>query len=242
MVYSSKLLKCWSTSKSGTMCYVRLINNTDSTKSILIEKCGKVTNDYNLFVFPKLDHDGEIWYYPVFHKRFVEKNPTEIQLEYCRNGARLSEKINSLKKYSGVTTKEEMMDYFSHVRQHNNRIISAVVEKRGGKYTFANAIQSDDKLWAVKYRDTEDGKKILIIYDAKSPSLFTVINWNPSEDEYEYYKTKEGKMPSDKYLNLLESISKIYNSSNYTNLSMETNSTICWYPPTISHSAFRILH
>lgn len=214
MVYSSKLLKCWSTSRAGRKCNVRLLNDTGSTNSLRIEECYKLPNKYNLIVFPKLGHNGEIWYYPVYHKRLYEVNPTDVQLEYCKNGARLSEKISNLKKYSGVTSKEKLIDYISHIRQHNNRIISAVVENRGEKYTFVNVIQSDDKLWALKYRNVNEGKKILIIYDLNSPSLYTVVNWNPSEEEYEYYKTKEGNKPSEAYLELMESVLKEIGTTN----------------------------
>lgn len=203
MVYSYELLKKSHSSKIGYTSFVRSI--VDST---LIEKIDGNLEKRCLISYPKLRYDGELGYYSIYHKKLFEKKPTDIQIEYCKKGARLSEKINNLKKYSGIKTKEEMMDYIGHVRQHDNRVISAIIERRGEKYTYANALQSNDKLWAVKYRNLNEGKRILIIYDLNDASLFSVINWNPSEYEYEYYNTKEGKMPSDKYLCIMDSISK----------------------------------
>ena len=213
MVYSCKLKRCW-TPRGTIQCDVHLINDIDTSKNIYVEKCYELPQNYNLISYPKLAHDDEFGYYSIYHKRLFENNPTDIQLEYCKDGARLSEKINSLKKYSGVVLENELLDYMVHINQHDNRIISAVVERRGEKYLFANVLQSDDKLWAFKYRDVEEGKKVLIIYDISSPHLFFVIDWNPSDEDYEYYNTKEGKNPTFKYLLKLERLSSSLQAKN----------------------------
>ncbi|MDD5996372.1 MAG: hypothetical protein PUC42_05660 [Bacteroidales bacterium] len=212
MVYSSELVSRWSTKGGGSSCDVRLINGTSST--FCIRDGSKASKKYNLFVYPKLAHDDEFGYFSIYRNKLFETRPTDIQLEYCKDGARLSEKINSLKKYSGVVSENELLDYMAHINQHDNRIISAVVERRGEKYLFANVLQSDDKLWAFKYRDVEEGKKVLIIYDISSPHLFFVIDWNPSEEEYEYYNTKDGQKPTFKYLLKLEHLSKSLQAKN----------------------------
>lgn len=211
MVYSSELIGKHH-KRFGMSCDVRLINGT--SREFYIFDGIKASKKYNLFVYPKLAHDDEFGYYSVYRKRLFETRPTDIQLEYCKNGARISEKINSLKKYSGVVLENELIDYMSHINQHDNRIISAVVERRGEKYLFANVLQSDDKLWAFKYRDVEEGKKVLVIYDISSPHLFFVIDWNPSEEEYEYYNTKDGQNPTFKYLLKLVRLSSSLQAKN----------------------------
>ena len=211
MVYSSELIRKYN-QRRGMACDVRLINGT--SREFYIFDGIKASKKYNLFVYPKLAHDDEFGYYSIYRKRLFETRPTDIQLEYCKNGARLSEKINSLKKYSGVVLENDLLDYMAHINQHDNRIISAVVERRGEKYLFANVLQSDDKLWAFKYRDVEEGKKVLIIYDISSPHLFFVIDWNPSEEEYEYYNTKDGQKPTFKYLLKLEHLSSSIQAKN----------------------------
>lgn len=30
--------------------------------------------------------------------------------------------------------------------------------------------------------------------------MFGVVNWDPSEEEYDYYNTKDGQMSNEKYL------------------------------------------
>lgn len=211
MVYSSELVKK-NHERFGMSCDVRLINGT--SREFYIFDGIKASKKYNLFVYPKLAHDDEFGYYSVYRKKLFETRPTDIQLEYCKDGARLSEKINSLKKYSGVVLENELLDYMTHINQHDNRIISAVVERRGEKYLFANVLQSDDKLWAFKYRDVEEGKKVLVIYDISSPHLFFVIDWNPSEEEYEYYNTKDGQNPTFKYLLKLVRLSSSLQAKN----------------------------
>lgn len=211
MVYSSELIGK-NHERFGMSCDVRLINGT--SREFYIFDGIKASKKYNLFVYPKLAHDDEFGYYSVYRKRLFETRPTDIQLEYCKNGARISEKINSLKKYSGVVLENELLDYMAHINQHDNRIISAVVERRGEKYLFANSLQSDDKLWAFKYRDVEEGKKVLIIYDISSPHLFFVIDWNPSDEDYEYYNTKEGKNPTLIYLLKLVRLSSSLQAKN----------------------------
>ncbi|MBR6112133.1 MAG: hypothetical protein IKQ08_09325, partial [Paludibacteraceae bacterium] len=74
---------------------------------------------------------------------------------------------------------------------------------------FFNATQSEDKLWAYKYEVTiatetikygKNGQKVLIFYDINDPSMFGVVNWDPSEEEYDYYNTKDGQMSNEIYL------------------------------------------
>ena len=211
-VYSSKLISLSHSNKIGYTCYVRL--QKDTLKKIHITSCSAKPNENILFSYPKLAYEEKKGFFSIYHKRLFENNPTDIQLEYCKDGARISEKINSLKKYSGVVLENELLDYMTHINQHDNRMISAVVERRGEKYLFANVLQSDDKLWAFKYRDVEEGKKVLIIYDISSPHLFYVIDWNPSDEDYEYYNTKEGQKPTFKYLLKLERLSKSLQAKN----------------------------
>ena len=102
----------------------------------------------------------------------------------------------------------------SEIKKHDNRIISAVLEKRGSRYIYANPVQSEEKLWALKYHEVKNGTHVLIVYDFQNPSLFFVIDWNPSEEDYEYYNTKEGKNPTFKYLLKLVRLSSSIQAKN----------------------------
>lgn len=216
VVYSSILESCSFSPRSGTKCYVKYLN--DETKSIFVRRCTVVPDKkYNLIVYPKLAHDGEFGYYSVYHKRLYSNRPTDPQLEYCKNGARLSKKIDYL-RHSGAASMREFKTYLSGIISHDNRMISGVIEKKGEKYLFVNALQSEDKLWAIKYRNVDDGKKVLMIYDVNSPSLFAVIDWNPTDEDYDYYNTNEGRKPAFKYLLKLDAI-----ASSSSSMEMEEN-------------------
>ena len=54
----------------------------------------------------------------------------------------------------------------------------------------------------------------MIIYDISSPHLFFVIDWNPSNEDYDYYNTKDGQKPTSKYLLKLEHLSKSLQAKN----------------------------
>ncbi len=204
VVYSSILESCSYSSRTGTSCHVKYLN--DETESTFVRTCSEVPDKkYNLIVYPKLAHDGEFGYYSVYHKRLYSNRPTDPQLEYCRNGARLSKKIDYL-RHSGAASMREFKTYLSGIISHDNRMISGVIEKKGEKYLFVNALQSENKLWAIKYRNVDDGKKVLMIYEVNSPSLFAVIDWNPTDEDYDYYNTNEGRKPAFKYLLKLDAI------------------------------------
>ena len=124
----------------------------------------------------------------------------DIQMQYANNGVLIGKKIDFL-KYSCIESELDLIKYISDSRLQDIRIISAVVEARGKKYTFFNATQSDDKLWAYKWPCRgKNGQKVLIFYDINDPSMFGVVNWDPSEEEYDYYNTKDGQMSDEKYL------------------------------------------
>ena len=137
----------------------------------------------------------------------------DIQMQYANNGVLIGKKIDFL-KYSCIESQLDLIKYISDSRLNDNelqdiRIISAVVEERGNKYIFFNATQSEDKLWAYKYEVTiatetikygKNGQKVLIFYDINDPSMFGVVNWDPSEEEYDYYNTKDGQVSNEKYL------------------------------------------
>ena len=129
----------------------------------------------------------------------------DIQMQYANNGVLIGKKIDFL-KYSCIESELDLIKYISDSRLNDNelqdiRIISAVVEERGKKYTFFNATQSDDKLWAYKWPCRgKNGQKVLIFYDINDPSMFGVVNWDPSEEEYDYYNTKDGQVSNEKYL------------------------------------------
>lgn len=94
------------------------------------------------------------------------------------------------------------------LESHDNRVISAVLEKRGNRYVFVNPLQSEDKLWAIKYFDVEEGKHVLVIYDKNNPSLFMIVDRNPTDDDYDYCNTKDGRKPSFEYLLKIETVSR----------------------------------
>lgn len=129
----------------------------------------------------------------------------DIQMQYANNGVLIGKKIDFL-KYSCIESELDLIKYTFDSRLNDNelqdiRIISAVVEARGKKYTFFNATQSDDKLWAYKWPCRgKNGQKVLIFYDINDPSMFGVVNWDPSEEEYDYYNTKDGQVSNEKYL------------------------------------------
>ena len=137
----------------------------------------------------------------------------DIQMQYANNGVLIGKKIDFL-KYSCIESELDLIKYISDSRLNDNelqdiRIISAVDEERGNKYIFFNATQSEDKLWAYKYEVTiatetikygKNGQKVLIFYDINDPSMFGVVNWDPSEEEYDYYNTKDGQVSNEKYL------------------------------------------
>jgi len=124
----------------------------------------------------------------------------DVQMQYANNGVLIGKKINFL-KYSCIESWGHLFNYTLLNELQDIRIISAVVEARGKKYTFFNATQSDDKLWAYKWPCRgKNGQKVLIFYDINDPSMFGVVNWDPSEEEYDYYNTKDGQMSNEKYL------------------------------------------
>ncbi|MDO4525462.1 MAG: hypothetical protein Q4B61_09035 [Bacteroidales bacterium] len=215
MVYSSELVYCSSTQKWGIQGRLQLLDDTTGT-TYFVGNNYDFPNAFDLFAYPKLAYADYPGFFSIYHKRLLDNEPTSLQLAYCRNGERLSDKILNLKKNVNAVSKEDILNYILHFRQHDNRIVSAVVEKRHfvSCFMFANVLQSDDKLWALKYRDVEEGKKVLIIYDISSPHLFFVIDWNPSDEDYEYYNTKEGKNPTFKYLLKLEHLSTKLQPSN----------------------------
>ena len=129
----------------------------------------------------------------------------DIQMQYANNGVLIGKKIDFL-KYSCIESELDLIKYTFDSRLNDNelqdiRIISAVVEERGNKYIFFNATQSEDKLWAYKWPCRgKNGQKVLIFYDINDPSMFGVVNWDPSEEEYDYYNTKDGQVSNEKYL------------------------------------------
>ncbi|MEE1175939.1 MAG: hypothetical protein U0K71_02895 [Paludibacteraceae bacterium] len=124
----------------------------------------------------------------------------DVQMQYANNGVLVGKKINFL-KYSCIESWGHLFNYTLLNELQNIRIISAVVEARGKKYTFFNATPSDDKLWAYKWPCRgKNGQKVLIFYDINDPSMFGVVNWDPSEEEYDYYNTKDGQVSNEKYL------------------------------------------
>ena len=129
----------------------------------------------------------------------------DIQMQYANNGVLIGKKIDFL-KYSCIESELDLIKYIFDSRLNDNelqdiRIISAVVEERGNKYIFFNATQSEDKLWAYKWPCRgKNGQKVLIFYDINDPSMFGVVNWDPSEEEYDYYNTKDGQVSNEKYL------------------------------------------
>ena len=124
----------------------------------------------------------------------------DIQMQYANNGVLIGKKIDFL-KYSCIESRGHLFNYTLLNELQDIRIISAVVEARGKKYTFFNATQSDDKLWAYKWPCRgKNGQKVLIFYDINDPSMFGVVNWDPSEEEYDYYNTKDGQVSNEKYL------------------------------------------
>lgn len=132
----------------------------------------------------------------------------DVQMQYANNGVLVGKKINFL-KYSCIESWGHLFNYTLLNELQDIRIISAVVEERGNKYIFFNATQSEDKLWAYKYEVTiatetikygKNGQKVLIFYDINDPSMFGVVNWDPSEEEYDYYNTKDGQVSNEKYL------------------------------------------
>ncbi len=129
----------------------------------------------------------------------------DVQMQYANNGVLVGKKIDFL-KYSCIESELDLIKYTFDFRLNDNelqdiRIISAVVEERGNKYIFFNATQSEDKLWAYKWPCRgKNGQKVLIFYDINDPSMFGVVNWDPSEEEYDYYNTKDGQMSNEKYL------------------------------------------
>ena len=124
----------------------------------------------------------------------------DIQMQYANNGVLIGKKIDFL-KYSCIESWGHLFNYTLLNELQDIRIISAVVEARGKKYTFFNATQSDDKLWAYKWPCRgKNGQKVLIFYDINDPSMFGVVNWDPSEEEYDYYNTKDGQVSNEKYL------------------------------------------
>lgn len=124
----------------------------------------------------------------------------DVQMQYANNGVLVGKKINFL-KYSCIESWGHLFNYTLLNELQDIRIISAVVEARGKKYTFFNATQSDDKLWAYKWPCRgKNGQKVLIFYDINDPSMFGVVNWDPSEEEYDYYNTKDGQVSNEKYL------------------------------------------
>lgn len=205
-IYSAKMLG-WQSSRYGTRAKVSML---DDTTKIFDLSCKTPPKEYCLYIFPELGHCNETGYFSVYPKSIIEYNPTKVQLDYCIKGEKSAEKVANLKKYTGVISKENYIDYLKKYNNHDNRIISAVVEKRGSKYVYLNATQSKDKIWAIlDSNQAKDGQKVLVSYDAKSPSLFFVINWNPTEKEYEEYGTADGKAPSQKYLLFMEKVSGV---------------------------------
>ncbi|MBO4736788.1 MAG: hypothetical protein J5614_10415 [Paludibacteraceae bacterium] len=124
----------------------------------------------------------------------------DIQMQYANNGVLIGKKIDFLKN-SCIESRGHLFNYTLLNELQNIRIISAVVEERGNKYIFFNATQSEDKLWAYKWPCRgKNGQKVLIFYDINDPSMFGVVNWDPSEEEYDYYNTKDGQVSNEKYL------------------------------------------
>lgn len=170
--------------------------------------------DTLLFAYPKLAFEKKWFFFSLFLRHEYENNPTKPQIDYCLNGAEYNDKIRYLKKYTGTKKKEDIYNYLSEIKKHDNRIISAVLEKRGRRYIYANPVQSEEKLWALKYHEVKNGTHVLIVYDFQNPSLFFVIDWNPSDEDYEYYNTKEGKTPTFKYLLKLVRLSSSIQAKN----------------------------
>lgn len=170
--------------------------------------------DTLLFAYPQLAFEKKWFFFSLFLRHEYENNPTKPQIDYCLNGAEYSDKIRYLKKHIGTIKKEDIYNYCSEIKKHDNRIISAVLEKRGRRYIYANPLQSEEKLWALKYHEVKNGTHVLIVYDIHNPSLFSVIDWNPSNEDYDYYNTKDGQKPTSKYLLKLEHLSKSLQAKN----------------------------
>ncbi|MCQ2198317.1 MAG: hypothetical protein MJZ19_01185 [Paludibacteraceae bacterium] len=205
VIYSAKMIN-WKRVKFGTVATLERLD--DPTQRF--ETGARILPDnYCLYIVPELGHYNEFGYFLVFPRRIIEARPTKVQLDYCTQGAKSTEKVDFLRRYSSRITQEELIDYLINYGRHDNRIIAAVVEKRGENYIYLNAKESDDKLWALKNNGRAvDGQKVLVVYDAKSPSLFYVLNWHPEPEEYEEHASPDGKSPSMKYMLLMEKLSK----------------------------------
>lgn len=204
-IYSAKIVG-WKSGKYGTTAKVQTLRDTTKT----LEMGSRILpKDKCLYIIPELGHYGERGYFSVYGEHMFQSTATEPQLDYCIQGAKSVQKMTNLMKYSFVATKEQMTDYMAHFHKRDNRIISAVVEKRGERFLYLNATPSEDKLWAVKnIQKGEDGQQVLVMYDAKSPSIYLVIDWNPSPEDYALYNTAEGKAPSLKYMLKMEVLSE----------------------------------
>lgn len=207
IVYSSTI-KELHVGRHGSYILAKMLDGSSEEVKVWRASSNHMASDTILFAYPQLAYEKKWFFFSSFLSHEYEKNPTRPQIDYCINGAVYSDKVRYLKKHSGKIKKDDIRNYWSRIKKHDNRIISAALEKRGNRYIYANPFQSEDKLWALNYREVNNGARVLIVYDIQQPSLFTVINWNPSEDEYEYYNTKEGKKPSDKYLCIMDIISK----------------------------------
>ena len=206
MIYSSKILGVYN-GKHGIHFKTRMLNGTSEEVGIW-KVSKKHVCDTLLFIYPQLAYEDKMFFFSLFHRYEYENNPTKPQIDYCLNGAVYNDKVSFLKKHSGTIKKDDIYNYLCELESHDNRVISAVLEKRGNRYVFVNPLQSENKLWAIKYFDVEEGKHVLVIYDKNNPSLFMIVDRNPTDDDYDYYNTKDGRKPAFEYLLKIETVSR----------------------------------
>lgn len=200
MVYTS-VVKSTYPFWGNPRCTVCLFNDVRTRKEQigLSRKWNVRRKDTIIVSFPELPKENESFYYNIYSTKCYEPHPNELQIEYCTNGVKLSNKIHSLKD---TPTKDELMEFLLRKKNHTAKVISAVVVKNSKKYVYFDAPQSDELLFAHKrvektaYRERQ---RVLIAYDVDKPQAFYVCNPSPSNEEYERYNTQTGLPLTQEY-------------------------------------------
>lgn len=193
MVYTS-VVKSTYPFWGNPRCTVCLFNDvrTREERIGLSRKWNVRRKDTIIVSFLELPKENESFYYNIYSTKCYEPHPNELQIEYCTNGVKLSNKIHSLKD---TPTKDELMEFLLRKKNHKIKVISAVVEKNSKNFTCFDVPQSDELLFAHKRVEKptyKEQQRVLIAYDMDKTQSFYVCNPSPSNEEYERYNTQTG--------------------------------------------------